>query len=99
MGLLVPEALGGQGLDVVAMARIMEVLAAADLPFAFSVVVHNNLASNIARNGQAHHHEAYLPDMIAGRRIGAFRIVDRVLNEHAVREATGAPVIPLRREG
>lgn len=76
MGLLVPEDLGGQGLDLVAMARIMEVLAAADLSFAFSVVVHNNLASNIARNGQSHHHDAHLPDLIAGRRIGAFLLTE-----------------------
>jgi len=76
MGVLVPEELGGEGLDLVAMARIMEVLAAADLSFAFSVVVHNNLASNIARNGQPHHHEAHLPDLIAGRRIGAFLLTE-----------------------
>ncbi|MYF87183.1 MAG: acyl-CoA dehydrogenase, partial [Rhodospirillaceae bacterium] len=72
MGLLVPEELGGAGLDLFAMARIMEVLAAADLAFAFSLVVHNNLAGNIARNGAPHHHTAHLPDLIAGRRIGAF---------------------------
>jgi len=40
------------------------------------VVVHNNLASNIARNGQSHHHETFLPDMIAGRRIGAFLLTE-----------------------
>ena len=76
MGLLVPEALGGAGLDLLAMARIMEVLAAADLPFAFSLVVHNNLAGNIARNGEPHHRAAHLPDLIAGRRIGAFLLTE-----------------------
>ena len=76
MGLLVPEEQGGAGLDLFAMARIMEVLAAADLAFAFSLVVHNNLAGNIARNGAPHHREAHLPDMIAGRRIGAFLLTE-----------------------
>ncbi|MDE0254247.1 MAG: acyl-CoA dehydrogenase family protein [Rhodospirillaceae bacterium] len=76
MGLLVPEELGGAGLDLFAMARIMEVLAAADLAFAFSLVVHNNLAGNIARNGAPHHHTAHLPDLIAGRRIGAFLLTE-----------------------
>ncbi len=76
MGLLVPEDLGGAGLDLFAMARIMEVLAAADLAFAFSLVVHNNLAGNIARNGAPHHHTAHLPDLIAGRRIGAFLLTE-----------------------
>ena len=76
MGLLVPEELGGAGLDFAAMARIMEVLAAADLAFAFSLVVHNNLAGNIARNGAPHHHAAHLPDLIAGRRIGAFLLTE-----------------------
>ena len=32
-------------------------------------------------------------------RAAAFRVVDRVLNEHAARHASGAPVIPLLREG
>ena len=32
-------------------------------------------------------------------RVAAFQIVDRVLNEHAARATSGAPVIPLIREG
>lgn len=32
-------------------------------------------------------------------RDAAFRLVDRILNEHAARNASGAPVIPLLREG
>ena len=46
-GLLVDPALGGAGLGVVAMAQIMETLAAADFAIAFSLVVQNNLAGNI----------------------------------------------------
>lgn len=75
-GLLVPRELGGSGLGVVAMAEVMESLAAACLPFAFSLVVHNNLAGNIARNGSDEQKARYLPDMISGERIGAFLLTE-----------------------
>jgi alkylation response protein AidB-like acyl-CoA dehydrogenase len=75
-GLLVPPELGGSGLGVMAIAEVMESLAAACLPFAFSLVVHNNLAGNIARNGSEEQQARYLPDMISGARIGAFLLTE-----------------------
>lgn len=75
-GLVVPTELGGRGLGVVATARVMQELAAADLAFAFALVVHNNLAGNIARNGTTAQIERYLPDMLTGRRIGAFLLTE-----------------------
>ena len=75
-GLLVPPDLGGSGLGAVAMAEVMETLASACLPFAFALVVHNNLAGNIARNGSDTQKARYLPDMISGARIGAFLLTE-----------------------
>ncbi len=75
-GLLVPKALGGQGAGFAATAQIVEVLAAADFGFTFPLIVHNNLAGSIARNGNDAQKERYLPDMIAGRRIGAFLLTE-----------------------
>ena len=75
-GLLVPTELGGQGTGIGAVARIVEVLAASDFGFAFSLVVHNNLAGNIAKNGSNDQKARYLPDMLAGRKIGAFLLTE-----------------------
>lgn len=74
--LLVPPDLGGQGVSYTTVARIQAALAAADFGFAFGLVVHNNLASNIAKNGTPAQKAAYLPDMIAGRRLGAFLLTE-----------------------
>ena len=75
-GLIVPVELGGRGLGATATARVMQELAAADMAFAFSLVVHNNLAGNIARNGTAAQAERYLSDMLSGQRFGAFLLTE-----------------------
>ncbi|MFT4584385.1 MAG: alkylation response protein AidB-like acyl-CoA dehydrogenase [Gammaproteobacteria bacterium] len=75
-GLLVPEALGGSGLGVGAMAAVMESMAKACMASAFSFAVHNNLAGYVARYGNARQIERYLPDLIAGRKIGAFLLTE-----------------------
>ncbi len=75
-GLLVPGENGGRGLGTSAAARVFEELAAADMAFAFSLVVHNNLAASIARNGTPEQRERYLPPMLAGRRLGAFCLTE-----------------------
>jgi alkylation response protein AidB-like acyl-CoA dehydrogenase len=75
-GLLVPEELGGQGAGFAATAGIVEVLSATDFGFTFPLIVHNNLAGNIARNGSAAQQARYLPDMMAGRKIGAFLLTE-----------------------
>ncbi len=75
-GLLAPTDVGGAGVGVVAMARIMEQLAAADLAFAFVLVVHNNLVGSIARRGRDHQRAALLGPMIAGERLGSFLLTE-----------------------
>lgn len=74
--LLAPVDLGGAGLGVLTMAKIMESLAAADMAAAFALVVHNNLIGNIAANGEDHHKEAWLPALMSGERIGAFLLTE-----------------------
>lgn len=75
-GLLAPTDQGGAGVGVVAVARIMETLAAADMAFAFVLVVHNNLVGAIARRATAAQRERFLPAMISGERIGAFLLTE-----------------------
>jgi alkylation response protein AidB-like acyl-CoA dehydrogenase len=75
-GLLVPEALGGSGLGVGAMAAVMESMASACMCSAFSFAVHNNLAGYVARYGSPSQIDRYLADLIAGRKIGAFLLTE-----------------------
>ncbi|MEE8544677.1 MAG: acyl-CoA dehydrogenase family protein [Alphaproteobacteria bacterium] len=75
-GLLVPASLGGQGMSHSGAARVFEELAAADMAFAFSLVVHNNLAANIARNGGEALIARHLPGMLSAERIGAFCLTE-----------------------
>ncbi len=75
-GLVVPAEMGGSGLGATAMARVMEVLAGADMAFSFGLVVHNNLAGAIARHGNPEQVERYLSDLVAGRRVGAFLLTE-----------------------
>lgn len=75
-GLLVPAESGGADLGALAMSRVMETLAAADMAFAFALVVHNNLAGSIARNGTAAQRRRYLPAMLSGECIGAFLLTE-----------------------
>ncbi|MEM7119162.1 MAG: acyl-CoA dehydrogenase family protein [Chloroflexota bacterium] len=74
--LLVSPADGGHGIRLTAMARIMEELAAASMPFAFSLTVHNNLAANIANNGSPEQRETYLPSLLSGESVGAFLLTE-----------------------
>ena len=75
-GLLVPEELGGSGLDVTAAAHVFETLAAADMAFAFGLVVHNNLARSVARHGNDAQIERYLAGLMSGDRVGAFLLTE-----------------------
>jgi len=75
-GLMVPEELGGLGLGVRGMAAVMEALAAGCMSAAFSLVVHNNLAAHIARHGTKVQIERYVPEMIRGRKVGAFLLTE-----------------------
>jgi alkylation response protein AidB-like acyl-CoA dehydrogenase len=76
LGPLVPPAAGGLGLSHRAVARLYEELAVADMAFTFSLVVHGNLAANIARNGTPEQIERYLPDLLTGERFGAFCLTE-----------------------
>ena len=75
-GLLVPRELGGQQISFTALMEVMETLAYADLSTAFALVVHNNHARAIALAGTDAQRARWLPDMLAGRTIGAFLLTE-----------------------
>lgn len=88
--LLAPPEIGGAGLGVSAMARVMEELAGACFAFTFTLVVHNNLVGNIARNGTKAQIERYVSDMSHARRLGAFLLTEPGAGSDAAALATTA---------
>ena len=95
-GLIVPREQGGAGCGAAAMARVVQALAAADMAFAFGLVVHNNLAGAVARSGSEAQRRRHLPEMLAGRRIGAFLLTEprggsdaAAIETRAVRDGAG----------
>ncbi|MCP3857667.1 MAG: hypothetical protein GY745_09115 [Actinomycetia bacterium] len=75
-GVLAPRDQGGESLGTVALARMFEEIASADLAVSFILVVHNNLVGNMMRNGTEAMKAEVLPDLIAGRRLGAFLLTE-----------------------
>ncbi len=71
LGLTVPEAFGGAGMDAVAVALVHEELSAVDPGFALSYLAHSLLfANNLAVNGSDAQRAKYLPDVCSGARVG-----------------------------
>lgn len=93
-GIMVPVELGGLGLGFMDAAGILEELAAADAGFTFGLWVHNNVANAIVRNANHQQRDTYLPDLLAGNRIGAF-----CLTEPDAGSDAGAISMLARREG
>ncbi|MEL6984236.1 MAG: acyl-CoA dehydrogenase family protein, partial [Actinomycetota bacterium] len=75
-GLLVPTDLGGRGIGSVALARVLEELAATDLAAAFSAVVHNNMARAVASSGNQTLIDDLLPRLVSGETLGAFLLTE-----------------------
>ena len=93
-GLTVPEESGGRGLAMPAMALAVEAFASACMASAFGLVVHNNLARNLSRNGTTAQQSRWLPSLIAGERIGAFLLTEPQGGSDAAAITTSA-----RRDG
>ena len=93
-GLLVPSGAGGANLSVRHFAEVVTVLARHCMAATFALVVHNNLAAAIAAHAAPELRERFLPDMLAGRRIGAFLLTEAEVGSDAQAVRTSA-----RREG
>jgi alkylation response protein AidB-like acyl-CoA dehydrogenase len=75
LGMTVPEAHGGLGLDALTYLLVLEELAWGDPAVALSVGVHNGLvAGAIDRHGTDGQKRALLPALAAGERLGAFAL-------------------------
>ncbi|OYW05270.1 MAG: acyl-CoA dehydrogenase, partial [Acidiphilium sp. 37-67-22] len=72
LGITVPEALGGAGMGYLAHCVAMEEISRASASVGLSYGAHSNLCVNQIRlNGTDSQRERYLPDLVAGRKVGA----------------------------
>ncbi|MBO9580104.1 MAG: acyl-CoA dehydrogenase family protein [Sphingobium sp.] len=77
MGITAPEEEGGAGLDMVSYALALIEIAAADGALSTIMSVQNSLViSGLLREGSAEQKARFLPDLIAGRSIGAFALTE-----------------------
>ena len=75
LGMLVPEAYDGLGLDTVTYLLAVEEIAAADASIAVSVAVHNSLPTQmLLRHGTDAQKERWLKPMARGELLGAFAL-------------------------
>ena len=77
MGMTAPEEVGGAGADYVSYALALMELAAADGALSTIVSIQNSLiVSGLLKDGTPEQRARFLPDLIAGRMIGAFALTE-----------------------
>ena len=77
MGIIFPEEYGGAGLSYVEFVIIIEELGIVDPSISLSVAAHNGLCTNhIYRFGNEEQKKKYLPDLVSGRKIGAWGLTE-----------------------
>ena len=75
-GLEVPTAWGGLGLGFTVKAQVAEALGAADFGFTMSLINTHNVAAKLAREAPAELARRYVPDLLAGRRLGCTALTE-----------------------
>ena len=95
-GVTVPTAFGGAGLDLLAAGVVTQAFGRWNHAMALSCVAHDNLClNNIYRNGDDAQRRKYLPDLCAGKTIGALGLTE----PGAGSDALGSMRTTARREG
>lgn len=89
-GLLVPPEQGGSGVDFATLIQVVETLAYEDFAATFALVVHNNHVRAIGQAGTQAQIERWLPEMIAGKMVGAFLLTEPQGGSDAARITTAA---------
>ncbi|MGC2288872.1 MAG: acyl-CoA dehydrogenase family protein [Thermoplasmata archaeon] len=91
LGPTIPSEFEGLGQTYRAQALILEEIARASPALALSVGAHSNLcADSLYRNGNADQHQRFLPDLVAGRAIGALALTEPMAGSDAVSLQTRA---------
>ena len=95
-GMTVAEEDGGLGLDMVSAGAVVQAFGRWNNALALSYVVHDNIVlDNLYRNCNAEQIRRFVPDMIAGRKIGALGLTE----PGAGSDAMGSMRTTARREG
>jgi len=77
MGMTAPEVAGGAGADYISYALALMEIAAADGALSTIVSIQNSLiVSGLLKDGTPQQQARFLPDLIAGRTIGAFALTE-----------------------
>lgn len=77
MGMTAPEAVGGAGADYISYALALMEIAAADGALSTIVSIQNSLiVAGLLKDGTSTQQARFLPDLIAGRLIGAFALTE-----------------------
>ena len=91
LGVLVPEELGGAGLDYVSYALIVEELCRGDASVGITMWAHNSLCTNhIATFGSSEQKRKYLPPLASGQVLGAWGLTEPGSGSDAAALATRA---------
>ena len=95
-GITIAEEYGGAGLDLVAAGLVLQGMARWNHAMALAWVAHDNLcANNIYRNGNEAQRRKYLPDLCAGKKVGALGLTE----PGAGSDALGSMRTTARRDG
>jgi isovaleryl-CoA dehydrogenase len=98
LGITVPEADGGAGLDAVAATIAMEEMGAVDAATTLSYLAHSILCVNqVGRNGSPEQKKKYLPKLISGEWIGGMGMSEPGAGSDALGMTTKA--VPMREGG
>lgn len=96
LGITVPQAYGGAGLDLVSAGLVAEAFSRWNHAFGLSWLAHDNLCvHNLYRNGSEEQRRRHLPDLCSGRHIGALALTE----PGAGSDALGSMRTSARREG
>ena len=74
--LQVPEAFGGLNYSFACKARLADILAAGDFGFTMSLINTHNIAAKLARDAAPQVAARYVPDLIAGKRLGCTALTE-----------------------
>tara|TARA_R110002072_G_scaffold275819_1_gene437005 strand:- start:573 stop:1790 length:1218 start_codon:yes stop_codon:yes gene_type:complete len=95
-GITIPEEYGGVGLDLIAAGVVAQAFARWNHAVALSYVVHDNIClNNIYRNANNDQRQRYVPDLCAGRKVGALGLTE----PGAGSDALGSMRTTARRDG
>lgn len=74
--LQVPEAFGGLNYSFACKAQLADILAAGDFGFTMSLINTHNIAAKLARDARPEIAARYVPDLIAGHRLGCTALTE-----------------------